>query len=318
MIEMFQREARAAAQLNHPNIVTIYDVGTLNGRAYICMELVGGITAEKLIEKEGRLKVLDALRVAVPTLKAMSFAHSRNIIHRDIKPSNIMRNDIGVVKLMDFGLAKSTESGAQTTLIAGTPFYMPPEQFTGKNVNNQSDIFAIGATIYEMIAGKPPFEGMMRDEPPPSLRTIVPSVPKILDQVILRALEFDQANRWPNVDEMLEPIEDIVASAAAYVAKQAKLQKRNATLSEGTPQNAAAAGKKTMLGIGQTLPPRRSPEPSNVSKLPEAPKANKIPLPPPVARAPQTPSSPPMPEGKRTQFLYNIPRPQKAKEEEAE
>ena len=146
--EMFQREARSVAQLNHPNIVTVYDFGTLEGRAFLAMEFVEGVTVDQVVQREGRMPVIEALRVAQQVLGALEYAHQRNIIHRDVKPSNMMRATSGVVKLMDFGLAKSIAEGAKASIVAGTPAYMPPEQFVGGQVDRRADLFAVAASLY--------------------------------------------------------------------------------------------------------------------------------------------------------------------------
>ena len=219
MSELFQREAKAAAQLNHPNIVTIYDYGTLGGRAFICMELVGGETVEEILIRNGRMATLDALAIAEDILRALDYAHGREIIHRDIKPSNIMRNERGECKLMDFGLAKSMSDGGKTTMVAGTPIYMAPEQFTGRNVDARSDLFALGATLYEMITGEPPFSSIARDKAPDSMLVSCPKVPTMLDNLVLRAMAFDSGERVQSAKQMLDPVQYILNTVRSYVRK---------------------------------------------------------------------------------------------------
>ncbi|MCP4675202.1 MAG: protein kinase [Deltaproteobacteria bacterium] len=224
MLEMFKREARAAAQLNHSNIVTVFDVGVLGGRNFICMELISGTTVEEMLEQSGsRLRVLDALRITESVLNALDYAHSKKIIHRDIKPSNIMSNDLGVVKLMDFGLAKSIEGKAKTTMIAGTPNYMPPEQFTGKGMDGRSDLFAVGASLFEMLAGFPPFDGMVRADPPMMIREINPTVPKLLETTVARSMEFDMDKRFQSAKHMLRPLRQILTSVSSFISRQTSL-----------------------------------------------------------------------------------------------
>ncbi len=220
-LEMFQREARASAQLNHPNIVTVHDVGTLDGRAFICMELVEGVPLDDFIEGQERLKVLEALEIIEKVLGALEYAHSKQIIHRDIKPSNVMVGEGGLVKLMDFGLAKSIADGSKTTMVAGTPNYMAPEQFTGKNINASTDIFAVGATLYEMLCGESPFEGVQRDKAPVPVNERNGKVPKVLGMLIQRALELEQERRLNKASAMLKPIRKILASVGTFIQRQA-------------------------------------------------------------------------------------------------
>ena len=220
MIDLFQREARAAAQLNHPNIVTVYDVGMLQGRAFIAMELVMGKTVEDMLDEKGRFPVMEALRISENILNALEYAHGKQIVHRDVKPSNIMLGDGGAVKLMDFGLAKSFGGSERTTAICGTPLYMAPEQFTGKNIDARTDLFALGAALYEMLSGQPPFSDIRRDIEPPSLRTLNSSVPKVIDSMVHRALEFNQARRFDTAGEMLAIVRFILDKVTSQVGQR--------------------------------------------------------------------------------------------------
>lgn len=219
MMDLFQREARAAAQMTHPNIVTVYDVGVLTGRAFIAMELVTGQTVEEILDELGKLRVMEALGISENILSALEYAHSKQIVHRDVKPSNMMKGDTGVIKLMDFGLAKSFGGGDRTTAICGTPLYMAPEQFTGKNIDAQTDLFAFGATLYEMLTGQPPFEDMSRDRPPPSLREFNPSVPEVIDAMVLRSLKFRREDRFASATEMLEIVQFIIDKVSKLIGK---------------------------------------------------------------------------------------------------
>lgn len=222
MRSFFEREARTAAGLSHPNIVTVLDVGKLDGRPFICMELVEGNTVEQLMRTESRLKVLDALDIAAQVLTALEYAHGKRVVHRDIKPGNLMKTKQGLVKLMDFGIAKSidaTPSPTKATVVAGTPPYMAPEQLAGR-AEPRSDLFAVGAALYEMLVGKTPFEGLRRDLPPAMVRTLNPAVPKILEGIVHRALEIDAEKRFANATEMLTPIKHVLATATRFVAKR--------------------------------------------------------------------------------------------------
>jgi tetratricopeptide (TPR) repeat protein len=212
MREMFQREARSVAQLNHANIVTVYDFGTYTGRVFLAMEFVEGVTVEQLVQSEGRLGVVEALRITAQVLQALEYAHARKIIHRDVKPSNMMRSPAGVVKLMDFGLAKSIEKGDKASLIAGTPAYMPPEQLYGRRVDHRADLYATAASLYEMLSGRLPFESMDRTDLPPPLRALHPEVPEVIERVIVRGLSVDPEQRMASAAEFAASLQRVLDS----------------------------------------------------------------------------------------------------------
>ncbi|MBK6463737.1 MAG: protein kinase [Myxococcales bacterium] len=212
LFRMFQREARAAAAHSHPGIVTIYDIGTLDGREFIAMELVEGTTLDEALAAEGPLPPLKALDVFERVLEAVEYAHGKNIIHRDLKPSNLMRTKTGI-KVMDFGLAKivGAKMTGQQTMIAGTPAYMPPEQLTGRT-DFRSDLFALGATFYELLTGVLP--GLPQRPANlamgyPSVRDRVPNVPRRLSDVIMRCLDVEPDNRPASATEVLREVREV-------------------------------------------------------------------------------------------------------------
>jgi len=220
----FFQEARAASALNHPNIITLYDIVSDDETQCIVMEYIAGRTLRDVIPPNG-LKPAHALQYATQMAGALSAAHSAGIIHRDLKPSNVMINPSGLVKILDFGLAKwidpslSGQTAEQATVdqalttegsIVGTVSYMSPEQALGKRVDPRSDIFAFGCVMYEMVTGRRAFEGssgistlssILRDEVKP-IHEITPDVPPALDQIILRCLPKEADARWQSMKEI--------------------------------------------------------------------------------------------------------------------
>src|SRR6266567_7426089 len=162
-VERFYREARASAKLDHPNIVRGIAVGEDRGYHYFAMEYIDGESSDKVLESQGKLQVGDAVKIALDVARALDHAHSKGLVHRDIKPDNIMITRQGFVKLADLGLAKAADENqglTQTGSGFGTPYYMPPEQArNAKYVDNRSDIYALGATLYHLLTGKVPFTG---------------------------------------------------------------------------------------------------------------------------------------------------------------
>lgn len=218
-VERFLREARACARLNHSNIVTVYGVGKLDETYFIAMEYVEGQSLDRLIKSEAPLNVRKALEITRQAADALAAAHEQDIIHRDIKPQNIMIDTLGRVKVMDFGLASvqsesMTLTAAGTTL--GTPQYMPPEQWKDSKVDARADIYSLGVTLFEMLTGRPPFEGqtplaLMRkvvDEPTPSLldsgRKIPPEVADIVNEMIAK----DPDERYNYITDLRDDLDE--------------------------------------------------------------------------------------------------------------
>src|SRR5712691_5128679 len=160
-VERFRREARAVAQLSHPNIVTVIDRGQADGRQFIVFEYVDGENLKQLVEREGRLPVRKALELGIEVGRALAFAHENGLVHRDVKPQNVLLGN-GEVKVTDFGIARSVDvkSGlTETGTVLGTSEYIAPEQASGQHVDALSDVYSLGIVLYELLAGAPPYTG---------------------------------------------------------------------------------------------------------------------------------------------------------------
>lgn len=211
-IKNFFREAKSAAALNHPNIVTVYDAGEEEGNYYIAMEYLKGRTLKQILNRDGRLPLKNMLLVCGQICRALIYAHNKKIVHRDIKSSNIMVTEDQVIKLMDFGLAKVIEEvkGSQT-IASGTPYYMSPEQTLGKAIDHRTDIYSLGVTMFEMATGILPFmDGEAAyhhvHTPPPDPVTVVPDIHPIISTIILKAMEKDPDRRYQTASELLEDL----------------------------------------------------------------------------------------------------------------
>src|SRR6476659_109186 len=224
-LSRFKSEARVASALNHPNILTVHEIGVEGNRHFIATEFIKGVTLRASLA-HGRMNVHDALDIAVQVASALSAAHDAGVVHRDIKPENIMMRPDGYAKVLDFGIAKLNErkvtgDGKETEtttlgqtgpgLVLGTARYMSPEQARGQKVDARTDIWSLGVVLYEMIEGKPPFSGgtpsdciasILTAEPPP-LSGVSPDVPLELESILQKALRKNSDERYQTIKEML-------------------------------------------------------------------------------------------------------------------
>jgi eukaryotic-like serine/threonine-protein kinase len=244
-VERFRREARSVAQLSHPNIVTVIDRGEQDGRQFIVFEFCEGENLKARIAREGPLPVREAVALTVQIARALGFAHENGLIHRDVKPQNVLLNGDGETKVTDFGIARSQDVQGgltQTGTVMGTSDYISPEQARGSRVDAQSDIYSLGAVLYEMLTGEVPFPGdnfvsvALRhiNEPVPSVRAQRPEVPARLDAAVQRAMAKDPRDRFGSMDELCaeltasldEPATAPWGAETMVVAPQRRLRRR--------------------------------------------------------------------------------------------
>ena len=219
-LESFKRESQAAAGLQHPNIVSIYDVGRTGNINFIVMELVDGRPLSDFIKENGHLDYKTTIDIAKQVASALAIAHKHQIIHRDVKPHNIMITSDGVAKLTDFGIARAVSKAtmvADTSKIIGSVHYFSPEQARGAYVDERSDIYSLGIVMFEMLTGRVPFDGETPvevalkhiNEDVPSPAKLVPGIPPALDKVVLKATDKYQTERYKSADEMLEALKNV-------------------------------------------------------------------------------------------------------------
>jgi eukaryotic-like serine/threonine-protein kinase len=220
-VERFKREARSVAQLQHPNIVTVIDRGEEDGRQFIVFEYIEGENLKEHVVRKGRLDVREALEIADEVARGLAFAHGQGLIHRDVKPQNVLLNGDGRAKVTDFGIARTldVDGMTQTGTILGTSNYIAPEQASGQPVDAHSDVYALGAVLYELLAGEVPFPGESfvavamkhMHEPAPNLLDVRRDVPLRVAAAVDRALEKDPEQRFPTMDAFAAELEACLA-----------------------------------------------------------------------------------------------------------
>jgi tetratricopeptide (TPR) repeat protein len=219
-IDLFLREARAAAALNHPNIVTLFDAAQEGDTLYITMELLRGSPLQRVLREKGRLSPGTVAKIGGQIAQGLQYAHEQGIVHRDIKTANIFFTDKKVVKIMDFGLAKMVEEVRRsTTVVGGTPYYMAPEQSAGEQVDHRADLYALGVTFFELLTGNVPFKDgdvafHHRHTPPPPVRDVAPGTPEPLATLVEQLLAKRPGQRVRSASDVVRRLAEIARSVA--------------------------------------------------------------------------------------------------------
>jgi eukaryotic-like serine/threonine-protein kinase len=297
-LSRFKNEARSASALNHPNILTVYEIGAEGNRQFIATEFIEGVTLRVSLAR-GRINPHRALEIAVQVASALAAAHEAGVVHRDIKPENIMLRPDGYAKVLDFGIAKLTEQRrapgdhtSETTavlqtrlgLVLGTAHYMSPEQARGQKVDERSDIWSLGVVLYEMVGGSPPFRGetpsdciasILTTEPPP-LSDVLPDVPVKLESILQKALRKNGEERYQTIKEMLADLRILkgeleaesflpqIKARAESIVSKIKRHKRGVLLTLAAALLAAAAVAYSFFFV----PPAPLPNEKSIAVLP--------------------------------------------------
>src|SRR5438552_15546029 len=297
-LSRFKTEARSASALNHPNILTVYEIGVEGNRQFIATEFIEGITLRASLTR-GRMNLHDALEIAVQVASALAAAHETGVVHRNIKPENIMLRPDGYVKVRDFGIDKLTEQrlvpdldevGTTAVLqtrpgiVLGTAHYMSPEQARSQKVDARSDIWSLGVVLYEMLGGSPPFGGetpsdciasILMTEPPP-LSGVLPEVPLNLESILQKALRKNSDERYQTIKEMLADLRNLkdeleaegsspqTKARAKSIVSKIKRHKRGVLLTLAAALLAAAAFAYSFYFVA----PAPSPNEKSIAVLP--------------------------------------------------
>ncbi|OKJ16712.1 serine/threonine protein kinase [Kitasatospora sp. CB01950] len=321
--ERFRREAQAVARLQHTNIVSVFDSGEDVGpdgtaTPYIVMEFVEGRSLKDVLDEQvttrGAMPTEQALKITAAVLSALEASHDQGLVHRDIKPANVMVSTKGVVKVMDFGIARALQSGVtsmtQTGMVVGTPQYLSPEQALGKSVDARSDLYSVGCMLFELLSGQLPFDGDSAfsiaykhvQETPPAPSTLNGTVTPAVDALVAQALRKDPAHRFPTAEAMREEVERVAAGEQGNTPLQASTP---LVIGEG-PRSVHAAPSLTnfppVSGTLGTPPPHMPPQPYPPAPGPHTPPPH---TPPPYAQTPQ-----PFPQAPQTPQPFPQPPPQ--------
>jgi eukaryotic-like serine/threonine-protein kinase len=256
-LERFRREARAAARLSHPNLVSVIDAGEDEGRPYIVFEYIEGRTLKRRIQDEGGLPIDEAVAYAIEIGRGLIAAHARRLIHRDVKPQNVLIDPDGRAKVTDFGIARSLEQEGMTATgrVLGTTDYVSPEQAMGEDVDERSDVYSLGVVLYEMLVGDVPFRAETQvgvamkhvNEPLPDVQTRRPEVSAAVAAVIDRATTKDPRDRYSTVAEM---VRDLEATLEVEAARRGGTSGEATSVLDSVPSSRRRLAGRRVSGIG--------------------------------------------------------------------
>jgi serine/threonine-protein kinase len=289
--ERFLREARLVARLQHPNIVTVHDVGSWEGQPFMAMEYIAGNTLDTMVRRRVPLSTARTLEIMIALCDGLAYAHRSGVVHRDVKPSNlIVHRDSGVLKVLDFGIARTHDSSLTLVgSIMGTPNYMSPEQVQGQMIDHRSDVFAVGVVLYELFAHRQAFSGetpflvlqdIVHSEPEPLVQ-VDPTLDPMLDRIVSRAIAKDPEARYPDLEAMRRDLIEALRHTApdegagrektmVLLARAAGGGGRDRTVAVASPAPAAAVA---------TPPPIEIPPPSIAPVSDESYDTNVVPSP---------------------------------------
>jgi eukaryotic-like serine/threonine-protein kinase len=306
-LDRFRNEARSIANLTHPNIVTVYDVGSYGDTHYIVMEYVDGQDLKKIIRTEGALPVDRALHLAIQICDGMGFAHRAGLVHADVKPQNILVTKEDVVKVTDFGIAQvltdTTNPGEKQSVVWGSPHYFAPEQAKGERPTPASDVYAIGIVMFEMLTGRLPYMGATQQElalahirdQVPSVTDFNPSVPDNLSRIISKVMSKEPSARYRTADQLgqiLRTYRDRARQNTAYHPSGTNVQPPNSPAVPPWQQSGAAPAQQ----VSQPQPSLQQPPPLPFSQG-QPPASSGYPSPTQQPPLPFSQSQPPVPPG---------------------
>lgn len=326
-LDRFAREARAMAQLSHPNLVNVYDFSAAGEDVFLIMELITGGTLRELLAERGPMPPHAAAAVMRATLTGLSVAHRRGLVHRDIKPDNILINGDNTVKLADFGLVRAADDAHHSTdQIVGTVAYLSPEQVDGSEITQASDVYSAGIVLFELLTGTVPFDGdtslshalvrLRLDVPAPSSR--MPGIPKLFDELVATATARDPRERFTDADEFLAALDDVafelgLPDFTVPAPTQSAANRVAAIPTSVTHMDAPATQRQPEQPNGAVRPaepasPYRSPAAPAPTHAPVA--APVAPMPPVPAPAPYEPHVPPLDRDKAPERSLDHPEPE--------